>query len=193
MPKKAALPSAFTKRNEELRKKLNNLKRYIPMENTRLTLYGEIGYQCAKIAEEKGLKWYKNSKDTARSIRMFMLGTQDMSWDRMAVIDLFCADIEAARRVGIGERAGVPFTGKVPSHLLPPGPAHSDEPVATFPEPEQEPQKPAQAVTDDPEIAALYAIKDALDVLDVEARKRVLQWSAAKYNLEFAIVPVPHA
>lgn len=173
----------------KVRTRLNATTKFVPtraVKNGR-SPFTAFAVKMAELAKTEGMWAWKQKdlskggapKDLATALKKFAEGKQGMSTTRLNLIERTCLhyemEAERERIARVSEASGVPFTGGL---VLVPGGVGGDHDHRQLPEPE----KPVQAVSEDPEIAALYSIKDALDSLeDTAARRRVLAWAGDKF------------
>lgn len=166
-----------------------------------LTPYGTFAEKMAEIAKQKDVwPWKQKSlttggapKDLATTLKAFAQGKMGLHEKTLRLVELTCLHYEMQRELehkqAVGEAAGIPYTGTLGTDATRRVHWHANGGQIVGPLPIVR-EEAAQGATEDPEIAALYIFAIALDPLDADARKRVLQWAADKFGLEYALVRV---
>ena len=179
--------TAHQDRQAYLRKRLVKVIAHLPEPEKRAggkTRYNDFAGMMAEIAKREGY-WPWNTtvlakngspKDLASTLKRFAEGKSGLVSRNLQLVELACIHYESmARRIRQEEGLHKHAKPWVPEVL-----------EGGLVKPDEEAQ--LESIQQDPEILALYTIKDALDALDQEARKRVLMWAADKFGLEFLTV-----
>lgn len=172
----------------KVRARLNTTVKHVPTRATKngRSPFTTFAVKMAELAKAEGMWAWKQKdlskggapKDLATALKKFAEGKQGMSTTRLNLIERTCLhyemEAERERIARVSEASGVAHTGALA--LVPPlDEAELAAAVASV-------VRPSQVVSEDPEIAALYAIKGALDSLeDTAARRRVLAWAGDKF------------
>jgi hypothetical protein len=186
----------MTKHQEHVavvRQRLVNTIKHVPKVSRRggLTGYGTFAEKMAEVAKARGAWPWKQQtitsggapKDLATALKKFAEGKQGMHTKNLHLIELTCVHYEMEAQITKGEREATGASAPPPAEPLAPITALL----------RSSPEERIQGVTEDPEFAALRAFATALEPLSADERKRVLQWAADKFGLEFAVVPVKRA
>lgn len=177
-------------RIESIRNRMNHVLPKIPKDGRRRGGQSEFSVFADRMAvvaknsnmwvwDVKNLSHGGAPKDLASSLKQISLGNRGCTSKLLDLIELTCIEFERdfrdRHRISVAQAAGIPL-----EHVG----GLSESALASLPESQRHEEtvvkEPPFA---DPEILALYAVKDALDKCAPDEQARVIKWACDKYGV----------